>query len=166
LMSGYWGNLLTVNQASVETNLTGWAATLNNTSTQTAAQALDGTKSMQMSSTAAGRMDSATPGGLSGIPVTALSTYTGSAFFRSAATVEQCKVYIFWFTNTGAASTHPNDGGTLVSDTTTGWTQCTVTAAAPSDAAFAHLVVSVNNTAGAAEVHYVDEMGFVLGSRT
>lgn len=165
LMSGNWGNILSVNQASLETGTTGWAATLNCAVAQSAAQAFDGTKSLSLTSTAAGRMDAATPSGTSGFAVVPGDQFTASAYFRAAVTARNVHVYIFWFQSGGAASSHPNDGF-AGADITSGWTQVTGTVNAPGDAAFAQVVVSIDTTGAGAEVHYVDAIGFTHGSNT
>jgi len=149
-------NLLTKNQASLETNTTGWAALTNCAIAQTAAQALDGTKSLSLTASAGGTMDATTSTGTSGIAVTPGQIYSALAYFRTAVTARACLVAIAWYTAAGTFISE--SAGATANDTSAGWTQANVSAAAPATAAFAAVRVRVN-AAAAAEVHYVDEIG-------
>jgi hypothetical protein len=158
--TGIQGNQLSQNQASLEAGTTtGWGLTSNCSITNTTAQALDGTHSLQLSSTAAGTMSTATT---TTIPVTQGQTYTAIANFRTAVSGRSCTVQINWGDNNTLSLS--SSVSSSVTDTTGGWTKASVTAVAPTDAAFATVTVTVLSTGGAAEVHYVDEISFAVGS--
>lgn len=167
LMAGWWASLVTPNQASLETGTTGWTANGNCAIAQSAAQALDGTKSLSKTSTAAGDMKATTNQGAGGMPVSASTQYTAVASFRSAVSGRSARVRVYWYQSGGGASAvRAFDDGSNVTDTTSGWTQASVTAVSPSDAAFAAIETWVIATGAASEVHYVDAIGFVPGSST
>ena len=158
-------NTLTVNQAGIETDTTGWAAASNCSIAKSSTQAAEGTSSLRLSSTAAGDMSATTPTGVSGEPVTAGEKYTARAEFRADANARAVDVGIAWYTAAGALI-GSIDYGASTSDTTSGWTERSVTAVAPDTAAFAAVVVRVVATGGAAELHYVDKIAFRLGELT
>ena len=150
-------NLLTKNQASLETNTTGWAALTNCAIAQSSAQAADGANSLRLTSVASGNMDATTLTGTSGIACVVGQQYTAMAYFRSAVSARSVLVAIAWY---NAAGTFLSESaGTSVGDTTSGFTQATVTATAPANAAFAAVRVRVLATGAASEVHYVDKIG-------
>jgi hypothetical protein len=150
-------NLLTANQASLETDTTGWTGNINCTISRTTAVALVGVASLQMSSTAAGTMTAITPTGASGVAVSPDAVYTASASFRTAVTSRSCDVRISWYTSAGAFIS--TDSATPITDATGSWTQCVVSAVSPSNAAFAAIDVRVLSTGAGSEVHYVDDIG-------
>lgn len=157
------GNLLTRNQASLETDTTGWAVRANATIARTTAQAADGAASLQVTAAADGTMAVETTRGASGIPVTGGKTYTVLASLRAAATSRDVLVGINWFDASGADlgfSTPPT-----TPDATGSWTQVSRTEEAPAAARFASVVVQINSPV-AAEVHYVDKVSIASGSST
>lgn len=155
-------NLLTEQTASLElTTAVPWIATTNCSVSRTTAQALDGTHSLQMSSTASGSMFSDSHSG-PGIPVVGGATYTAMAWFRSAATSRSVHVEMRFYDASGAGIS--TLAGSSVATTTTVWTQATLVVSAPSNAAWAGMVLAVSSTAGASEIHYVDQMGIFSGS--
>ena len=158
-------NLLTVNQASVETDLTGiGGAQTNNTSTRSTTMASSGTASLRLSSTAAGDMSTVFSDGTSGVAVVAGNTYTGTAEVRSGASARSVKIALRWYTAAGAFISESE--GTASASNTATWGQRTVTAVAPPTAAFAALKVVVLATGGAAELHYFDKFMVRVGSGT
>lgn len=159
-------NSLSLNQASVETDATGWAADTNCSITRSTSQAADGTASLRLSSTAGGDMKATTPTGTGGEPVTGNDELTAVASFRAAAAPRSVRVEIFWYTAAGAAASTASNAGTSVADTTAGFTQASVTARAPVNAAFAAVKVTVLATGGASELHYVDKIAFRRGTST
>lgn len=159
---GMTGNLLTADQSSFETSSAGYLNTTNVTVTQTAAQALDGTKSLQMASVAAGAMATKPYTGATGVPVYPGQTVTASAFFRAAVSVRSCQVNLQWYCTDGTLLINSN--GTIVADTTSGWTQLFCTAVAPASAAFVSPQFVVGATGAANEIHYIDEVSINYGS--
>jgi len=158
-------NLLTDKQSSIEPDATGWAVGGNCTLAQTAAQAADGTKSLQLTAVAGGNMwANTTPGGVSGTPVPVVSTYTALASFRAAVTPRSCRVSVLWYDTAGSLLSQSD--GAFVTDSTSAWTAAAVTANAPANAAFAVVQVLVDSTPAAAEVHYADKISLHQGTST
>jgi hypothetical protein len=156
-------NLLSTNQASLETDTTGWAAGANTTIARSTAQAADGVASLSLTATAAGTVSATTPTGTAGLPVVAGGTYTALAAFRAATAARACTVALSWYDASGAALSTLT--GSAANDTTTGFTQATYTGKAPAGAAFAAIVVTVA-AAAAAEVHYADTLSVAPGTST
>lgn len=151
-------NLLTANEASAETDATGWTNLANTTVAQSGAQFMDGSKSISMTAASAADMSMRNA---SNKTVTPGEQITATAFFRTAVTARACKVGIQWL-DSGSSQISISYGSTA-NDTTSGWTQATVTATAPATAAFCRIVAFVTAPANA-EVHYVDEAQIRRGS--
>lgn len=157
-------NLLTTNQASVETDTTGFVAGSSTTIARSTAQAKDGGASLSMTRTGTTGTGSATTlTGTSGVAVVAGSTYTAVANFRAAATPRSCNVGINWYTAAGASISTSTSSN--ITSSTSVWTQAAVTDVAPPTAAFAAVVLSSLSMA-ASEVVYVDCIGVSPGSST
>lgn len=160
-------NLLTLNQASLETNTTGWAAGANTTLAQSATLALDGSFSLRLSSTAAGQIGANTPAGTGGIPILPSTQYTGLASFRAGASVRSCLLQVYWYQASGAASAVRNlDTLATINDAVGSWTSYSGTRTSPSDAAFAAIVLVVLATGAGSELHYVDDISLTPGAST
>lgn len=155
-------NFLSVNQSSLETDTTGWAANANCSIIRSSAQAADGTASLRLSSTASGDMSATTPTGTLGEPVTAGDQYTALASFRADALARSVRVDVRWYTSGGA--TISTTAGSATADTITGFTQASVTAVAPATAVFAAVIPVVVATGGVSELHYVDKVAFRRGA--
>lgn len=153
-------NLLSAADASLEVGIGTWVANVNCAVSQSTTQALDGTHSLRLSSTAAGDMSAKN----TAMAVSPSAQYTAVASFRADAIPRSCRVKIQWLTAAMAAIS--TSVGTSVADTTTGWTQVVVTATSPSNAAFAYIIPEVVSAAGATELHYVDEIDLHLGATT
>lgn len=179
LLSFGQDNLLTRNAASLEFNASDWTASLNCTLTASSSLGgVDGVRSLNLRSIAAGRMDGTTATGTSGIPVVASRTYTAIASFTSSVTFSQTTVlepvhlYINWYQANGSASSHPQDASAGATEvewgplTNKAWIQQTITVTSPSDAAFAALVVSVDTTVAANEFHFMDALSLREGNST
>lgn len=158
------GNLLTANQASLETDTTGWAAFTNCSIARSTAQALDGGASLALTATALGSMEALTPLGTSGIPVTPGVLYTFLMSFRPGTTARGVRINIRWYTSSGASA-----GTTLpasINEVAGAWTEFAYTVQAPATAAFVSMSATVFSAA-AGEVHYVDAVSIHQGtSRT
>lgn len=158
-------NLLTYNQSSLETDLTGWANDYNATVARSTLFAADGRASMSL--TRGGFVDvmiATTPTGVSGIACSSSTQYSAVASFRSAATSRNVKVGIAWYTSAGV---HLSDSyGSVAADSTTAWTQVTVTATSPGTAAFMAVKLHVAGPPAASEVHYADKVIVRAGSDT
>jgi hypothetical protein len=153
-------NLLTTDDASLEGSIGTWVASTNCSVSRSSTQALDGTWSLRLSSTAAGTMF---PNNVHTTPAIAGITYTAMASFRAGTVGRSCGIYINWLKADGVTFIS-NSLGSLVTDTTSGWVQATTTAVAPPLAAFAYLAPEVLSTGGASELHYVDCIGLRPGT--
>ena len=155
-------NLLSVDAASFETGTGPWGAQSNVAAiTRTTAQALNGTGSLAVTATAAGApvaVNSPT------VTVTSGMTYTALVSSRAAATPQTVTVGIVWVN--GSNTVLNTSTGAGVTDSTTGWTQATVTAGSPAGAASAHIVVTWGNAAAANEEHDLDAASIAPGSLT
>jgi len=155
-------NLLTANQASLETDTTGWAAAVNCSIIRSVAQALHGTASLRLSSTGAGDMSATTPTGTSGRAVVAGRQYTALAAFRADASSRVVKLYIRWY-NAGGAFI--SEDSSTSADAVGSWSQVAVVGkVAPVGATFAAIAVEIIAAGGAAELHYVDQISLAYGS--
>jgi hypothetical protein len=154
-------NLITEQQASLEdTTTTGWAATLNNTISNSSVYATSGTRSLQMSSTASGTMTaemSTRPVVKAGVTLTALGTV------RSAVSARTVRVGIRFYDVSGALIGATNFGSPLV-DATGSDTTPSVTVVSPATTYSAAIVLEVQSTGVAAEIHRWDAMDLHYGS--
>jgi uncharacterized phage protein gp47/JayE len=153
-------NFLTANEASAETDASGWTNSANTTIASTAAQHLDGAKSVQMTAASAATMSMINAASKTIVPG---DTITAVASFRSAVTPRVCNVGIQW-RDAGDAIISGTFGAN-VNDTTTGWTQAFCTAVAPATAVKCRILTQVTTPANA-EVHYVDNASLRRGDTT
>lgn len=157
-------NLLTVNQASIETDATGFTAAANTTIARSTAQAADGAASLSMTAGGAGDVAAFTLAGTSGVPVTAGETYTARAEIRAATTARTSYIRLRFYDAAGAVLATTDSA--QAASTTTGWSTYTATAIAPANAAFAAIIVYVVGVAAAGEVHYTDKLALRRGTAT
>lgn len=152
-------NVLTANQASLETNTTGWTATSNCSISRSTAQYSSGTASLALLSAAAGDMTASTNG--TKFPVTANNKFSATAEFKSGSTARACSVGIVWYnaSNTIISTAY----GTPENDSSSAWNESGVTATAPATATSAQVIVKVAS-AGSGETHYVDKIAFHAGT--
>jgi hypothetical protein len=161
-------NILCRDDSSFEGGSGSWVAGSNTTVAQSTAHALDGTHSLALTATAAGSMAASTGVGTypaSYYPVVAGQTYTASAYFYPGSTARNVSVYIQWYTSSSSSTTTT---GTSVSEVLNTWTQVTsvlasVSAVAPAGALYARVGVNISS-AGLSEIHYIDQVGFNIGS--
>ncbi len=152
-------NLLSANDASFEGGVGSWTARVNSTIAQSSAKALQGSYSLAVTSTAAGAF-SVQAGTY---PVTAGSSYSALLSSLAAAPPEVFSLNIDWLdVNSNVLSTST---GSSATDSTTAWTQVTVTGVAPTNAVSAKLWVYYGNST-ASEVHYIDAVGLFEGVTT
>jgi hypothetical protein len=158
-------NILSAYDASFEGNLGTTIAITNCAVAVNTSYALNGSDSLSIKSTASGAMVAGSATGTGGYAVVAGKTYSGMASWRALATGRTtCQIALYWYKSSGSASTvKPSSLGSVVTDTTTGWTQATVSDTAPSDAAFVQIRYLVTTTA-ANEYHLIDEAGIFNGS--
>jgi len=152
-------NFLSANQASLETNATGWEAVTNCSIAQSGAQYSSGTKSLSLTATATGDMTASTTSGTA-FAVTASRKFSATAEFRSAVTARSCAVGIRFLTSAGA--TISTTFGTAVTDSASAWTVAEITATAPITATKAQVFIKVV-TPVTSEVHYIDKIALHSG---
>lgn len=150
-------NLLTMNEASVETDATGWRSNSNCTVARATAQSADGAASLFVTASSAADMRAET---VRRIPVTGGKGYAALANARAATTARNCRTRIDWYRadNTFISSSN----GNLLANTATGWTSLGAIATAPFDAVSARVVVEVQAPASG-EAHYVDKVQLTKG---
>jgi hypothetical protein len=153
-------NLLTANQASVETDASGWAV-MQNCALAQGATGLDGLSSLRITASAADAAAMTTPN--NEFPVAPGRFYTGIASAKANSTVRNVRVGIRWLDN--AFATLSDTWGSSVADITTGWTAVSVTGNAPQGAAYARLMVQALATVNT-EIHFFDKMSLRHGSGT
>lgn len=152
-------NFLNANQASLETNTDGWVALTNCSITRSTSQASSGSASLALTASASGDMV-ATTTTATAFTVTANNEFSATAEFRADSTVRSTAVGIVWRNSSGA--TISTAYGTVETDSSSAWNQCTVTATAPAMATTALVAVKVVS-AGSGEIHYVDKIAFHAG---
>lgn len=93
-----------------------------------------------------------------GIPVTAASAYTFTAYARAGVTARANNAQLYWYDRTGALLSSSTAGSTATTSTSA-WTRVTTTATAPTGAYFCvphlHIAATVSS-----EVHYFDALQF------
>ena len=158
------GNLLTANQASIETDTTGFVGFQNVASmSASSAAALYGSKSLAVTSTGSDDTKIQVSSGLYtyDVPATAGQTYTFSVYVKSAATPRSALAVIVWRDAGGSGISTAT--GTAVTTTTSGWTRVLVTGVAPAGTVHAQPVITIVSSV-ANEVHYFDGFGFWEGA--
>lgn len=152
-------NAMSANQASLETNTTGWEAVTNCSISRSTAQFSNGTASLALVSTSAGDMTAATTTATKFV-VTANNKFSATAEFRANSTARSCSVGIIWLNAAGSAIA--TVFGTAENNSSSGWNESNVVATAPALATHARVVVKIAS-AGSAETHYVDKIAFHAG---
>ena len=156
------GNLLTANQASFETDTTGWAAGSNSTVARVVSPSLMSTGALEITCTGAGSATYATQISPNRSPaVTPGVTYTASVAVKSATVGRSTAVSITWYTS-GLDSISSTPAGVAMSSTS-GWTTITTTGTAPATAAYGRIILTIYSP-GASEIHYLDCAGFWQGT--
>lgn len=151
-------NLLTPNQASIETDATGWAAGTNATIAQDATQFLDGTKSLAVTAVAVGSSFASTTAGPRVAPG---KLYTATAWFKAGVTGRAVQLFIDWYSDVGGyiSTSAVIASGTDVSGS---WTATSGSIVAPAGVGQAGVKVKINDvTQVLGEVHYVDRVSLV-----
>lgn len=152
-------NKLTSNQASLETDITGWQVLQNCTIDRSTAKASHGVASLAMTATGNYPQSTTTPG-VGGFPVVAGRTYAARAsILVIQAVTRQCALAIRWFNSSGAFISQ-TDG--VYSSTTQNFAPRTVSGVAPANAAFAAIAFLVDISG--LETYHGDEFAFGEGS--
>lgn len=162
LSSSTIGNLLTANQASVETSVSDWVTNGAQSLVRSTSSALRGSASILVTfSTQAWGIKAATA---SRVPVTPGQVYTLTAAFLTASGSRTMRVRIVWYQpdNLTTSAITIQSAGTPVSAST--WSRASVTALAPADAGFADIRLEPVDTGSAGDSAYVDAIGFWAGA--
>lgn len=158
-------NSLVGTASTFETNIANWAATTNCAVAQSAAQAHAGTKSLSMTSTAAGDMVAGHCAAANvvtqGFAVAPGQQVMVNAWLRAAVSARTVSVGVTWYTS-GGVIIGTAAYGTGVADSAAAWTMATATLVAPATTAFGITTVKVAATGAGAEVHYVDDVQFIV----
>ena len=152
-------NSLSPNQASLETNTTGWEAATNCAIARSTAQASIGSASLEITASAAGDAVASTTIGTKFL-VTANQEFSAIADFKAGTTTRSCQVGIRYLTSAGA--TISTTYGTAVSATSSAFVTASATVLAPPTATHAQVFVRVVS-ASSGGVHYVDKIAFHAG---
>ncbi len=155
-------NMLSANQASIETDATGYAAT-NTTLTRSTAQSADGAASLSSVAVAAGPATAqATTSPGSALLVTAGQTYTAVGYFKAAVGTPTGRVQINWYDSAGVFISTTGTVSTTLS--AFAWTAITSTAVAPTGAGRAAINVG-QSAALAGDQIFIDKVGFFEGTQ-
>lgn len=153
-------NLGTANQSSLETDTAGWASLANVNLARNVVWSADGAASLGMTSVAAGTMLAE----WSSRPlVQAGASYSASAVVRSATVSRSTRVGIRWFDYLGALIGASVFGSVVASTTGTDTTVSALNLTAPANAYSASVVLEVQGTAAAGEIHRWDKIALVAG---
>ena len=152
-------NALSPNQASLETNTTGWEAVTNCAIARSTAQASTGSASLEITATAAGDAVASTTVATKFL-ITANQEFSAIADFSAGSTTRSCQVGIRYLTTTG--TTISTTFGTAVSATSSAFITASATVLAPPTATHAQVFVKIVS-ASSGGVHYVDKIAFHAG---
>lgn len=165
-------NLLTPNQASIESDTTGLNAGTGTSIARVTTQALDGIASLSLTATSAGTISASTGNLSASSPANYFTNlganapgqnFTALASVKAATAGRTCNVQIkFWDVNGNSLGTTSSANFT---DSTTAWVQGSVTAVAPANATQASVIIQVVGTS-LSEVHYVDCLSISQGEYT
>lgn len=157
-------NLLSAQQASIETDSSGFAMSSNcSWARSTAVGGADGLASLAVTSLAPGTMGISTSIGVAGVPVVGGGVYSATGFSRAATVARNTSVKFDWYTAAGAYISSSGGSGTV--NSTSAWTAHSAQGTAPANAAFAAVVGVVTGTAAGGEVHYFDKFGVYAGAQ-
>jgi hypothetical protein len=152
-------NVLSANQASLETNTAGWGAVTNCAIARSTSQASTGTASLELTASSAGDMVVSTTTATK-FAVSANQKFSAIADFRAGTTARTVEIGIRYLTSTG--TTISTTYGTAVTDSSSAWTTAQATVIAPPTATHAQVFAKVTG-AGSSEIHYLDKIGFHSG---
>jgi len=152
-------NVLSTNQASFETNTTGWVAVSNCVIARSTAQASVGSASLELTASSAADMTASTTTATK-FTVTANQEFSAIADFRANSTTRSAAVGIRYLNSAG--STISTTFGTSISSTSSAWATAQATVIAPATATHAQVFVKIISAASG-EIHYVDKIGFHSG---
>jgi len=152
-------NFLTANQASLETDTTGWVALTNCAIARSTDQSSSGTASLAMTASSAGNIIAETSIGY--LQVTPNVNFSVTAEFLAKTTIRQCAVGIEWLNSSYASISQTF--GSASNNSTSSWSAKTHTATAPPSALYAQVLLKVISPSSS-EIHYVDKIAFHAGT--
>lgn len=154
-------NLLTAADSSFETGSVGTFTPLTICTLAVAGAGLQGTHSLQLTSTGSGTMSAASAHTGQVMAVAPLTAYTLLGSAHANVTVRSFQITVNWYdaslVSLGSNST------TAQNDVTSGWASSTANVTSPAGAAFASITVQVASVASS-EVHLFDALGLIQGS--
>lgn len=150
-------NLLSANEASLETDTSGWTAGASTSIARVTTQHDDGAASLQLTRNTTTGLATATATEVAAQPG---QKYTAMATFKAAATPRSCRVYLNFY-NVSHVLIGSAFAGSQITDSTSAFTQATATSVAPAGTAFVGVTVEVA-AAIATEVHFADKIGVKL----
>ena len=151
------GNLLTLNQATLETSTTGWSG-YHVTLTRDTGTYYQGAASLKVASSTS-YVDTKAANTSSTIPVTAGRVYTAQAQIKTDG-VTYARVGVLFYSG-GSPSGSVTYGNTV---TATTWTASTVTATAPANADAVYVYVFLDPAAASGTYAYADALGLWAGA--
>ncbi len=152
-------NALSANQASLETNTTGWEAITNCAIARSTLYASSGSASLSVTASSSGDATAATTNATK-FAVSPNQEFSAIANIRAGSTTRSVSVGIRYLTSANA--TISTTFGTAVSATSSGFVTASASVLAPPTATHAQLFVKITS-AGSAEVFYVDKIAFHAG---
>ena len=165
---GWATNLLTTNQASVETDTSGLASANASTIARSTAQAYIGSASLLMTSSIIGPAfagGTPRPGSGTTVPVTAGLTYTASARVLNSVGSRQYRLRILWW---NAAGANLGDTGAqalaISSAAPSSWQQLIAVGVAPANATQVSIEVDGYTSGSIGDAVYIDALGFWVGA--
>lgn len=118
---------------------------------------------ISLTAATAGNLTASTATAVAGYAITEGVEYTGLVSLRAATTGRSVYAALEWYDASGTLLS--TSTGTVTTDVTTAWEQISVTATAPSNAAYVTLLVTVE-AAALNEVHWLQTAGLFLGNDT
>lgn len=152
-------NVLSANQASLETNTSGWTAVSNCAIARSTAQASVGSASLELTATSSGDMTASTTLATK-FTVTPSQKFSAIANFKANSTSRSVAVGIRYLNSSGG--TLSTTFGTSVTATSSAFVTAQATVLAPATASHAQVFVKVISAASS-EIHYVDKIAFHAG---
>ena len=152
-----------INNPNFETNTTGWTANSNTSLARTTVFFQAGVAGAQLTATATGTIGiTSTTSTLGAALISPNLVYTASAYFRSSVSSRNGIVSIVWLTSAG--TTISTSAGTSTALTSGSFVRASVTATAPSNAAFAYLTLTSPSTWNIGETLVIDSILFEQAS--
>lgn len=158
-------NLLTLNEASIETDTTDWASNSNSTLTKDTTTKMHGAASLKAASTAGGIHSIFCPNpSVTYFPVTPGVSYCMSAYLLAGTQGRNCRIDINWLDAVGAVVGSATQGATSLSSTTE-WRRFYASGVCPAGAVNARITVRFSDAAIAVgEAHYLDCAQWEVGT--